>query len=327
MYSVIAAYTFCVKKSLQEPFYHQPALRLGMGKVGKSFALILILTVAISSLSLLIVKPACAQSIPTPSVPQFTVKFVNDSYSVTTTNSYTGVNETQQISNNSIEITIKNQPLDYSNNGLTYQISFNVRTKPHFTNNDNWTEVYPLENLTSSQVNGNGVFSYAEYVSPDSPTQSSSSYTVITFPVVPTDLYGASGYDIQRYYSGQEGQEGMNFSFLSAIPEGGQVDFQVEALVGHDSQMWVIQHPLYPTIGGYSAPAVAYDSTSGWSNTQTVTIGSTSASPSPTPAVPEFPLITIYSIIIVLLVVIVSLLLYMRKRRIAFSQTKAASTP
>ena len=306
----MVAHAFCVKKSLQEPFYRQPFLIQSMGGISKSFALILILIIAISSPSLLMVKPANAQSITTPSVPQFTVKFVNDSYSVTTTNSYTGVNETQQISNNSIEVIIKNQPFDYSNNGLTYQIYFNVQTKPHYTNNDNWTEVYPLENLTSSQANGNGVFSYAEYISPDSPIQSSSSYTVITFPVVPTDLYGASGYDIQRYYSGPEGEEGHNFSFLSAIPFGGQVDFQVEALVGHNSTMWVIQHPLYPTIGGYSAPAVAYDSTSDWSNTQTVTIGqtSTSSSPSTTPTVPEFPtfvILTLFAVIILLSIVFI----------------------
>jgi hypothetical protein len=260
-----------------------------MSGISKSFLLLLIVLLAVSSL--IMAKPAFAQTptptpipIPTPSIPEFTVNFVNASYSVTTTNSYTGVNETPQISNNSIEITIKNQPFNY--NSLTYQIYFNVRTKPHFA--DNWTEIYPLENLTSSN-NGDGTFSYGEYISPDSPSQTNSAHTIITFPVVPTDLYGASGYDIQRYYTQQGVQEGMNFSFLSAIPLDGQVDFQVEALVGHTSTMWVIQHPLYPTIGGYSAPAVAYDSTSNWSNAQTVTIGQTSTSASPTPTVPEFP--------------------------------------
>jgi len=262
-------------------------------------------------------KPAFALSIPKPSVPQFTIKFVNASYSVTTTNSYTGQSETQQISNNSIEITIKNQPFDYSNNGLAYQIYFDVRIKPHFTNIDNWTEVYPLENLTSSQANENGVFSFAEYISPDSPPQSYSSYTIITFPVLPTDLYGASGYDIQRYYSGQEGQEGTYSTFLRAIPSGGQLDFQVEALVGHDSQMWVIQHPLYPLVGGYSAPANAYDLTSGWSATQTITIpssSSTSPSPNPTttPAVPEFPTLIILPLFVVITLLSIVLI---RKRK------------
>jgi hypothetical protein len=223
--------------------------------------------------------------VPKPSILEFTVKFVNASYTVTTTNPYTGVDETQQISNNSIEVTIKNQPFDYSNNGLTYFVYFDVRIKPRFSSN--WTEVYPLQNRTSS-YNEDGTFSYAEYVSPDSPTQSKSSYTVISFRVVPTELYGASGYDIQRYYSGDEGQEGTYFAFLSAVPLNGQVDFQVEAIAGHDSQAWYIQHPLFPQYGGYYEPAVDYDTTSGWSSTQTITIGE-SQTPTPSPAATPTP--------------------------------------
>jgi hypothetical protein len=231
--------------------------------MGKRAALLLIAILAVSSL--IMVESAFAQSIPKPFVPEFTVKFVNASYNVTTTNPYTGLDETKQTSNNSIEITINNQPFDYSNN----QIYYNIRAKPHYA--DNWTEIYPLQNRTSA-YNGDGTFSFAEYISPDSPTQSKSSYTIVTFPVVPTELYSASGYDIQRYYSGDEGQEGRYFAIFYAIPSGGKLDFQVEALVGHASQSWVIEHPLYPTIGGHFAPAVAYDSTSGWSSTQTIAI-------------------------------------------------------
>ncbi len=79
-----------------------------------------------------------AQVIPKPSVPEFTVRFVDASYSVTITNPYSGISETKQISNKSIEITIKNQVFNNSN----YQIYFNVQIKPHFSNN--WTEIYPL---------------------------------------------------------------------------------------------------------------------------------------------------------------------------------------
>ena len=100
-----------------------------MGKIGKTFAIFLTLIIAMSCLTLLTVKPVNAQAIPKPSVPEFTGKFVNASYSVTTTNPYTGANETQQIINDSIEVTIKNQPFDHSN----YQIYYNIRTKPHFS--------------------------------------------------------------------------------------------------------------------------------------------------------------------------------------------------
>jgi hypothetical protein len=223
-------------------------------------------------------------SITKPSVPEFTVKFVNASYSVTTTNPYTGLSETKLTSNNSIEVKIKNQPFAYSSN----QIYYNIRTKPHFA--DNWTEVYPLRNITSS-YNGNDAFSYALYIV-DSPPQSKSSYTIITFPVVATELYSASGYDIQRYYSGTEGQEGMYSAFLSVIPDGAQLDFQLGALVGHDSQMWVIEHPFYPTIGGHFAPAVAYDATSDWSNTQTITIDESAPTTTPTASPSQYPTAT-----------------------------------
>jgi hypothetical protein len=282
--------------------------------MSKNLALILIMILAISSSGLLITKPAHGQSIPTPSVPQFTVEFVNASYAVTTTNPYTGVNETQQISNNSIEVTIKNQPFDYSNN----QIYYNIRVKPHFADT-NWTEVYPLQNLTSS-YNGNNTWSFAQYISRDSPTQSSSSDTIVAFPVVTTEYYGESGYDIQRYYSGDEGQEGQYFEFLYAIPANAQIDFQVEALVGHASQMWVIEHPFYPEIGGHFAPAVAYDLTSSWSNTQTTTIGETSASPTPTPTIPEFSSLAI-QVSLITMAAVAGLLVYfkMHKGRIKFN--------
>jgi hypothetical protein len=261
-----------------------------MANLGKVASLIVIAVLAVSGLVVL-AAPAFA-AVPKPSVPEFTVKFVNASYNVTTTNSYTGLNETRQVSNNSIEVTISNQPFDYSNNQLYY----NIRTKPHFA--ENWTEIYPLQNRTSS-YDGDGTFSFAEYLSPDSPAQSNSSTTTIAFPVVATDLYQASGYDIQRYYSGGKGQAGEYSAFLMAIPGGGELDFQVDAVVGHNSQDWYIQHPFTPTYGGFFEPAVAYDVDSGWSSTQTVTIGenagaltptesaSPSHSPTATPAQPQ----------------------------------------
>jgi hypothetical protein len=249
-----------------------------MNPKSKSATLALVILLAVSSLALF--GFASAQS--KPSVPEFTVRFVDNSYNVTTTNFYTGVTETNLQINYSIEVTIKNQVFDNSG----HKIFFNIQMKAHFT--DDWKEVYPLENQPSSK-NGDGTFSYAEYICRDAPSQSSSSYTTITFPVVITDLYSASGYDIQRYYSGSEDQEGRLFAILNAIPSGGQIDFQVETLTGHNFQTWVIQHPLTPTYGGYFEPAVAYDSSSGWSPAQTVIIsGSLSAStPITEPAEPR----------------------------------------
>lgn len=243
-----------------------------MGKIGKTFASILILVITISYLILLAINPTNAQTIPTPSVPQFTVKFINASYTFTTTNAYTGLNEIEQVVNDSIELSLKNQPFSYSNGNTSYQLYINVQAKPHFSNN--WTDVYPLAE------NGK-----QEFLSFDTPVQSFSQYTTITFPVITTQPSSASSYDIQRYYSGEQtGQQPSYQSFLQNVPSGGQVDFQVQAIIGHDTQTYVI--PPFTSIGEYE-PAIAYDSSSGWSTTQTVTIGQTSPTPTSTPAVPE----------------------------------------
>jgi len=246
--------------------------------MSKLATLILITVLAVSSL--LVVGSVFAQSTPKPSVPKFTARFVNASYTVITTNSYTGLDETELVSNDTIEITIDNQSFDYSH----YQIYYNIRVKPHFE--DDWIEVFPVRTRTSSYDNGG--FSYAEYISDDAIPQSKSSYTVITFSVVPTELYLASGYDIKRHYSGADGQEGAYFAFLSAIPDSGKIDFQVEALAGHEAEVYVNDHPLAPWPIGHYELSIAFDISSGWSETQTITIGQSQTS-SPEPTTPTSP--------------------------------------
>ena len=275
-----------------------------MGGISKGLSLLLIVILALTIL--IRVESVSAQSVPKPSVPEFTAKFMNASYSVTTTNLYTGVNETQLISNNSIEITINNQPLENSN----YKIYYNIRAKPHFA--ENWTEVYATQNRTSSYIDG--TFYYAQYINPDSSPHSKSSYITISFPVVPTEYYSESGYDIKRYYTGDEGQEGRYFAFLHGIPDNAQIDFQVDALVGQNATYWYVQHPLFPQYGGFYRPTIAYDSDSGWSSTQTIIIGEISASPTPTPTTPEFPSWTI-PLLLSLMVATAALLVSHKKHK------------
>jgi hypothetical protein len=261
-----------------------------MGNTNKDFWLLLVIILAVSSL--MMIESAFAQSIPKPSVPEFTLKFVNASYATTTVNPYTGLSETKQISNNSIQIKITNQPFSYSDN----QMYYNIRAKPSFGND--WVEAYPLQNRSSSPINADGTFTMALYVDDNSP-QSKSISTTLPFPIEQTSIYGQSGnyYNIQKRYH-LELNEQQYFSFLTDIPEGGKVDFQVEAILGHNSTYWYIQHPLYPEYGGLYQPAIAFDSTSGWSKTQTISIPdgkitiSTSPNPTPTPTVPEFPFIS-----------------------------------
>lgn len=208
-------------------------------------------------------------SLTKPSVPEFTVKFVYSSYNVTTTDPYTGVNATQQFDNNTIQVTIKNQPFGYSSNGVTYRLYYNVRTKPRFEGN--WTERYPVIDRPNSPYDwDNKSWSYSKYLfDPNSQLQSNSDYTVISYAL---------------------GENG--FYLFIGLPSNAQLDFQVEAIVGHESQAWAIEHPLAPEYGGYYEPAIAFDYTSGWSNTQTITINGSAPTTTPTASPSQYPTAT-----------------------------------
>jgi uncharacterized membrane protein YkgB len=234
-----------------------------MGRIGKSLASILILIMVISSLSLIIIKPAYAQTatpnaldngtpipIPVPSVPEFTVKFVNSSYEVpasSSINPYTGrkvPTPSYYVENDSIELTIKNQPFvsfidDY---GANISLFYNVREKGHYA--ENWTDLY----------NPEGGFV----------PQSNSGYTVIS----------------------------CSLGLFIGLSSGGQVDFQAQAMIGFTTSSLPPYSPFtYQFVG----------KTSDWSNTQTVTIpaSSTSTSTSPTPTVPEFPSLLVILIVFI----------------------------
>jgi len=275
-------------------------LLLSMGKISKTFALILTLIIAISSPSV-IVKPADAQTIPMPSIPEFTLRFVDASYTTSTVNSYNGQTETQQIRNNSVEVIIKNQLFNYANN--SYGVYFNVRVKPHFENASWWLEVYQPRTSTSLPPDVNGsTYTYAWYLADNSPKQSGEQ-TSVSFALANV----AKGYDLGFYYGYQQFS-----SILLNIPTDGQLDFQVQALVGHGSERWaVLTHdPLhrYDDTFGF-VPAIAYDLASGWSNIQTINLGDGSVananSSDPTPITPELFWLIIVSFIFAVLVVTV----------------------
>jgi hypothetical protein len=114
-----------------------------MGCLGKGLALVLILTMTISSLSLLTVKPANAQTIPKPSVPQFTIETISSPYDVSPTHSidpYTGQSTTipsYHVENKTTEIKITNQPFTpyqttIGDTNWTINLYYNIRLKGHF---------------------------------------------------------------------------------------------------------------------------------------------------------------------------------------------------
>lgn len=185
-------------------------------------------------------------AIPKPSVPEFTVKLINSSYNVPTTYSidpYTGKTVTHagyHVECRTIEVKIKNQPfVPYydASTGFNVSLYYNVRIKGHFS--ENWIELY------------NPSVGY--------PAQDSASeYTVLTY---------------QGEYSSTTGMkfESSSITIMTTFPPGAQVDFQVQALIGYVHRA-VLSNVTNPTGPWDVAPWIFAGETSGWSNTQTITI-------------------------------------------------------
>ena len=159
-----------------------------------SKTIVLMLFALLSLSGLVMVDSVFSQSTPKPSVPEFTVKFIDASYDVPTTytiDPYTGQNITHlgyHVENRTIEVIIKNQPFtSYESNGQIVDFYLNVRIKGSYA--ENWTIIY------------NADFGY--------PTQSKSDYTKIS-------------YSLDEY----------EYPFWDNLNQGGTVDFQVEALIG-----------------------------------------------------------------------------------------------
>jgi hypothetical protein len=241
---------------------------LVLARVGKSLALAIILLLVASSL--ILVESASAQSETKPTVPEFTLKYVDlGTYDVPPSispsiNPYTGetTNTTingYQLVNRTIELTIKNQPFtSYQSNGQIINLFFNVRFKGHYA--QNWTNMYYTEDYIVENY--------------------SSDHTKLSYSL------------------GQISMDELN-------PKG-QVDFQVQAFIGS----------IHRDASTFWAPWVFDGESSGWSNTQTITIPETSASaspnPTPTPTVPEFS----WYIILPLLASILAVALFLKHRQV-----------
>jgi hypothetical protein len=265
-----------------------------------SLAILLILAT-----SLILIPSTSAVS--APSVPQFSVKFTPSSYSVTTTDPYTDQTTTTRNQNNTIQVTIKNQPAIDS----PHQIYYNIRVRPHFEGN--WTELYPLWNLASAPARSeSGDFPMAQYLyhadlplARRTPMQSNGEYTVITFALNENNEFTPDA--------------------LINLPVNAKVDFQVEAIVGHDAQYWYIQHPLFPTYGGLYQDSLAYDTDSGWSSTQTITVGTDSAAAAITDLIGSgqvsiWIVVAVSAVIIAAVIVVAAVLVKRAKTQIASPQ-------
>jgi hypothetical protein len=167
-----------------------------MRLLGKTFCLLFLVLLAASSLTM--VKPTFAQSIPKPSVPEFTIEAISSPYDVppkttTITNPYTNQTTTTttpgyHVENKTTVVKIENQPFTpytIQQNGANWTINlfYNIHIKGHFS--PDWGN-YRLNNMSGD---GNLVQNYA------------AQYTV-----VPIDDY---------------------------LPATGQIDVQVQVLAGY----------------------------------------------------------------------------------------------
>jgi hypothetical protein len=168
-----------------------------MARLGKYLSLFLVIILAASSL--LMIQLTNAQTIPKPSVPEFSLAFVDNSYDVSTTTSidpYTGqtiTNQGHHVQRVYLVMTIENQPLAYQYNGSFY---YNLKVKGHYEQWNEWSEWFKPDELPRANV--------------------SSSQTLITL--------------------GELSQRGLAIDSGSReidIPYGGSVDFQVKAMIGN----------------------------------------------------------------------------------------------
>jgi hypothetical protein len=247
-----------------------------LSNTDKNLALAIGLILVIASASLPWAKPVNAQTISKPSVPDFTVRFVDYSYDVPPTigiDPFTGQNTITEsgyhIANKTLEIKIKNQysSMNSGSNESDYTgLLYTFRVKGSYT--DAW-DYYPFHapySISESSVvyttNLYGVYTGGPPSAHIYPA-SDSAYTIVTIRLMwlfNDELHG------------------------SEPSIGSQIDLQVQAIVGKAS----IYHTGLLAGNYYEFRGEQSD----WSDTQTVTIGAvTNSTVTPTP-VEQNPTVT-----------------------------------
>ncbi len=178
-----------------------------------------------------------------PSVPEFTLRYVDNSYDVPPTcgiDQYTGKNVTTKegyhVDKRSIEFTIKNQPFTSYNDSIGNNICvyYNFRFKGQY--GEEWS-YYPFEPDGRSTIPYNGYSWGTGDLSPKFPASSSASTVAsIEIKILP----------------------------IRSVPNGTKVEFQAQALIGHVDyeSSGLLAGSYYYFIGERS----------GWSETKTIAI-------------------------------------------------------
>jgi hypothetical protein len=207
---------------------------------------LLILTLTFIILSVISVK-ASSSEITRPFVPEFTLKYVDNSYDVPPTygkDPYTEktiiIQAGYHVQNMSIELTIKNQLFSTykDENGNNINLWYNVSSKGHY--GDYW-QYYP-----------NGYYFEAT----------------------------AREYDTFVFSLGTNNGSDYNNWILDGIIIAGQVDFQVQAFIGYQTTLKTTPTQFDPRTYDYY---VYTGKASDWSNIQTISIPDGKVFPSTLP--------------------------------------------
>lgn len=230
--------------------------------VGHKFLTQIFTTILLTSLLILTIAPINVQAVSKPSIPSFTLKLVEHPYDVPPTYTKNPLTDETSMSspsyhveNRTIEVTIKNQPFTpyKTSDDIQVNLCYNVSVKPHYS--DEW-RYYPA------------MYSQIPLIA------SKGDYSVLSFgPDV--GAFEVNGYMEARLY-------GFGFN----IPDSGQLDFRVEALIGYYSSV----QEYWPVPGGPFYKFAFFGESSGWSTVQTFTIPDVSPLlPSQTSGSPQNP--------------------------------------
>jgi hypothetical protein len=205
-----------------------------------------LVTIILLATTVTIFGVTSAQSISKPAIPEFTLKFVDYSYDIPAEygiDQYTGqtivTKSGQHIDNRTIEIAIKNQPFNnYTDSSSGKEINLFYNIRYKGIFTENWTEMY----------GGKGKMIMYDMNS------------AIAQNGYPTQTYGAMYTKIL-------------FPLSDNIPNNVEIQFQAEALEGYTNKFVQDSRILFSIVDYNFA-----GQESGWSNTQTITIGQSSNS-------------------------------------------------
>lgn len=252
--------------------------------------LLLILSFLLSSLMTVNFTLA---TIPKPAIPEFTLEFVDESYDVAATyeiDPYTGENVTHpgyHVPRTVFEMKIENQPF------------------VHYYDEESEWNIGLYYNI---RMKGSYSEDWIELYRPSDgyPHQSDTEYTVI-----PLGTLGGTGLSV------------VTNAKMIDVPSKGKADFQVEAMIGY------VHRGYDPNATEQLSmfPWVFTGETSGWSNTQTLTISDSSTPfPSPTNSIepvqssePQqhdpFPTTLLIASSAIVAIVCIGLFVYFKKRK------------